>query len=109
MPDNFNMDLPIACTLTEAELRQRRQTVKDAFRNMRVNVTELQDGYAYSFGATSEALLQIARLVDMERKCCPFLTFKIVVEAGGGPMRLEVTGLMEAKAVIADYFNFDNA
>jgi hypothetical protein len=78
----------------------------DAFRKMRVSVTELQDGYAYSFGATSEALLQIVQLVDMERECCPFLTFKIVVEAGGGPMRLEVTGPMEANAMIRDYFNF---
>jgi hypothetical protein len=99
------MDLPIACTLTGAQLRQRRKTIMGAFRKRRVSVAELPDGYACTFPATSEALLQIAELVDMERECCAFLTFKIVVEAGGGPMRLEVTGPKEAKAVIADYFN----
>ena len=99
------MDLPIACTLTDAQLRQRRQLIMDAFRNVRVSVTELPGGYGYTFAATSEALLQIAQLVDMERECCPFLTFKIVVEAGRCPMRLEVTGPAEAKALIANYFN----
>ena len=60
MPIMFSMDLPIACSLTEAELRQRRQTILDAFRNMRVSVAELPDGYAYTFPATSETLLQVA-------------------------------------------------
>ena len=108
MVHNAGVDLPIACTLTDAELRKRRQTIIDTFRNMRVNVTELPDGYAYSF-ATSEALLQIAQLVDLERQCCSFLTFKIVVEAARGPMRLELTGPREAKATIAKYFNFNGA
>src|SRR5689334_15460897 len=98
----FDMNLSIACTLKEAQLRERRQAIMDAFRTMRVNVAELPDGYTYIFEPTSQALLQIAQIVDTERKCCPFLTFKIMVEAGGGPMRLEVTGPTEAKALIAD-------
>ena len=102
------MDLPIACTLTEVEIRQCRQTIMDAFRRMQLTVTELPDGYAYNFAATSEALRQVAQLVDLERECCPFLTFNIVVEAGKGPMRLEVTGPQGAKAVIAAFFNFEN-
>jgi hypothetical protein len=98
------MDLPIACTLTEAELRQRRHDIMDAFRRMDVTATELPDGYAFTLIATSDRLKQITQLVDMERQCCPFLTFKIVVEAGGGPMRLEVTGPKPAKVIIAEYF-----
>jgi hypothetical protein len=76
------------------------------FRRMQVRVTELPDGYAYSFAATREALLQVAQLVDLERGCCPFLSFKIVVESAG-PMRLQVTGPGESKAVIADYFKVE--
>ncbi|PYS37591.1 MAG: hypothetical protein DMG14_20660 [Acidobacteria bacterium] len=101
-----NTNLPIACTLSEPELRQRRKTIIDVFRKMRVTVTELPDGYAYNFAATSEALTQVAQLVDMERQCCPFLKFNIVIEAGKAPMRLEVTGPEEAKKVIAQFFNF---
>jgi urease accessory protein UreF len=98
------MDLPIAFTLSEAELRERRQAIMDRFRNVQVTATELPDGYAFTFPATSEALMQITQLVDMERHCCAFLTFKIVVEAVQAAMRLEVTGVGEAKKVIAEYF-----
>ena len=101
-----NTNLPIACTLTEIELRQRRQTIIEIFRKMEITVTELSDGYAYNFAATSEALTQIAQLVDMERQCCPFLKFNIVVEAGKAPMRLEVTGPEQAKKAIEQFFNF---
>jgi hypothetical protein len=100
------MDLPIACTLTEAELRERRQVIMDAFHSMQVIASELPDGdgYAFTFPASSEALQRITQLVDMERQCCAFLTFKIVVEVAQAPMRLEVTGPGEAKKVIAEYF-----
>ena len=100
------MNLPIACTLMEADLRQRRQLIMATFQRLRINVSELVDGYAFSFPASSEALQSIVELVDMERQCCPFLTFKIVIEAANGAMRLEVTGPGEAKKVIAEYFRF---
>jgi len=40
----------------------------------------------------------------MKPQCCRFLTFKIVVEARKLPIRLEVTGKLEAKPIIADFF-----
>ena len=64
----------------------------------------LPNGYAYVFEATSEILSQLARLVDLERQCCAFLTFRIVVEAGLQPICIEITGPPEAKAIIADFF-----
>ena len=100
------MDLPIACSLTESELRERRQDIMDAFRSMHVTAIELADGYAFTFPASSEALQRIAELVDLERQCCAFLTFRIVVEAAIAVMRMEVTGPGEAKKVIREYFNF---
>ncbi len=99
------MDLPIACTLTERARHERRQTIMSSFRRLGVTIAELPDGYAYTFAPISDGLMQITQLVDMERECCPFLNFKIVVEAGKEPMRLEVTGPKEAKRVIADFFN----
>ena len=102
------MDLPIACTLNELQLRERRQVIMDAFANVHVGVTELEDGYAFTFPASSAMLQQIAQLVDLERQCCAFLTFKILVEARNTAIRLEVTGPREAKKVIAEYFNFQD-
>jgi hypothetical protein len=98
------MELPIACNLTEAELRERRQTILNLVRGAALNVTSLPLGYAYRFKPTSEVLAHLGRLVDLERQCCQFLTFRIVVEAGSQPICLEVTGPPEAKAIIADFF-----
>ncbi len=98
------MNLPVACTLTEAEMRERRQTILDSVRRAALNVKSLPLGYAYGFEPTSEVLAHLSCLVDLERQCCPFLTFRIVVEAGNQPICLEVTGPLEAKTVIADFF-----
>lgn len=98
------MEPPILCTLTEAEMRERRRTILDSVRGAALKVTPLPLGYAYRFEPTSQVLAQLSRLVDLERQCCPFLTFRIVVEAGNQPICLEVTGAPEAKGVIADFF-----
>ena len=98
------MELPIACTLNHAEMRERRSIILDAFRGAALDVTSLPLGYAYHFAPTSEVLARIVNLVDLERQCCPFLTFKIIVGAGNQAICLEVTGPPEAKPVIADFF-----
>src|SRR5438093_671002 len=97
------MDLPIVCTLTEAQLRERRRTVLDSIRECVIDIAETQDGYSFCFKATSDVLVRLANLVDLERQCCMFLTFKIVVEPQQA-IRLEVTGPPESKAMIAAIF-----
>jgi hypothetical protein len=99
------MKLPIACTLTEAGMRERRRTILDSVRAAVLSVTSLPAGYAFRFEPTSEVLAQLGRVVDLERECCPFLTFKIIIEAGNQPICLEVTGPPEAKAVIAGFLS----
>jgi hypothetical protein len=97
------MDLPIICTLNESELRERRRDVLECVRAKAVETISLPDGYAYKFASGPEILATLARLVALEYQCCRFLTFKILVEAGDGPITLEVTGPPEAKAMIADF------
>jgi hypothetical protein len=97
------MDLPIICTLTEEELKERRRTILDAVGQSALKVTSLPDGYVYSFEASSEILHQLTRLIDLERQCCPFLTFKVIVQGNGQPIRLEVTGPPAAKPIIAEF------
>lgn len=98
------MDLPIGCTLPEAEMRERRRMILDAVRRAAVGVTKLPLGYAYRFETNAEVLVDLGRLIELERRCCPFLTFAIIAEAGHQPVRLEITGPLEASAVIADLF-----
>ncbi|MEO7145202.1 MAG: hypothetical protein ABI165_17030 [Bryobacteraceae bacterium] len=78
--------------------------ILDLVAGATLHATPLPVGIAYHFDAASEILIQLARLVDLERQCCPFLTFRIVVEASHQAIGLEITGPPEAKAIIADFF-----
>jgi hypothetical protein len=94
---------PIACTLTDGEMRERRAMVLDSVRRSVLDITPLPDGYMCRFEATSETLSQLASVVDLERQCRAFLSFRIIVEAGRHPICLEITG--PPAAVIADFFD----
>ena len=97
------MDLPIVCTLTESELRERRRTILDSIRSNAVEVLAISDGYSYRFNPSPDILPRLSDLVQLESQCCQFLTFKIVV-APQQPITLEISGPQEAKTIIADYF-----
>jgi arsenate reductase len=98
------MEQPILCTLTEAELRERRRTILAPMRAAVIGIEELPDGYIYTLRAGPDTLADLGRLIDLERQCCRFLSFKIVAEAGEAPVRLEITGRPEARPVIAEFF-----
>jgi hypothetical protein len=97
------MDLPIICTLTEAELGERRRTMLDSIRSNAVEVVEMPGGYSYRFTPSPDIYSQLSKLVELESQCCQFLTFKLIV-APQQPITLEVSGPPEAKVVIADFF-----
>jgi hypothetical protein len=98
------MHIPIACTLTEDQMRDRRREILEPFREKTYQSETLPDGYAYTFDASTGMLVEFARLVDLERQCCPFLSFHIAVQAGAKSIRLEITGPPEAKPLISDFF-----
>src|SRR5262245_22683049 len=52
--------------------------------------TDLPTGFALRFAA--EAFEDVARFVDNERKCCPFIAFEIALEPGGDALWLRMTG-----------------
>jgi hypothetical protein len=97
------MDWPIVCTLSEAELRLRREEILDGVKTAAISTTELSNGYAYEFPASAEIMMMLGRLVALEHECCRFLSFKISLEAGKTTAILEVTGRVEAKPVIANF------
>lgn len=51
---------------------------------------DIPDGYVFRFDA--EAFDDVARYVTNERRCCPFLNFRIELSANGGPLWLRVSG-----------------
>jgi hypothetical protein len=85
-------DLPVACSLTEPELAERRAGVLGEVRRAQEGARWLADGVALRFAAEPERLALLARFIDLERRCCAFLRFRLTVEPGGGPVWLELTG-----------------
>ena len=85
-------DLPVACSLTEAELAERRAGVLSEVRRAQEGARWLPDGVALRFAAEPERLALLATFIDLERRCCAFLRFQLTVEPGGGPVWLELTG-----------------
>jgi hypothetical protein len=98
-------DLPIACSLTGAELQERRRTVLQNLKRLVVERREIKDGFAYSFQSDGQRLFEIASMIDLERQCCPFLRFHVTVEPGNGPIILELTGPDGTKEFLAEIFN----
>ena len=99
------MTLPIACSLTDAALQERRRDVLQKVRNAVIETRELEDGYSYQLPASEEWLAELAHLVNLERQCCPFLRLRITVEPDNGPFWLELTGPPGTKDSLATTFN----
>jgi hypothetical protein len=93
-------DMPIACCLTSAELREREATLLAQFRSAVIETEELPDGYAFRVPGNSESITMIAEMIVAERECCPFLTFELVAQPNMGPVIVRVTGPAGAKEFV---------
>src|SRR5262245_59841760 len=85
-------ELPVACTLSEPELQARRAGVLSDVRRTQEEARWLPDGVALRFAAGPESLALLATFIELERRCCAFLRFRLTVEPSGGPVWLELTG-----------------
>jgi hypothetical protein len=85
-------DLPIACTLGAAAVKARREDLLGSLVRRADERFDLPDGYRVRFAAADDILPAIAKIIELERQCCRFLTFHITLEPDGGPIWLESTG-----------------
>src|SRR2546430_1876912 len=90
-------DMPIACCLTSAELREREAMLLAQFRSAVIGTEELRDGYAFRVPGEGKWIATIAEMIVAERECCPFLTFELVAQPGMGPVIVRVTGPADTK------------
>jgi len=96
------MDLPVVCSLTNAELQARRKGALQAASRMIIEEQELEDGFAYQF--PSDYLTALAEIVHDERQCCRFLTFQITADPNNGPVWLKITGPAGSKQFLSSLF-----
>ena len=97
-------DMPVACCLTSAELREREATLLAQFRSAVIETEELPDGYAFRVPGDGKWIGLIAELIVSERECCPFLTFEFVAQPSMGPVIVRVTGPAGAKNFLKTVF-----
>jgi hypothetical protein len=97
------VELPIACTLSDPELRERERTILAALGAHVRNVAARPDGYVLELATTDEAIGAAMLLIQVERHCCPFLRFDLSVEPGEGPVRLALTGPTGTREFLATW------
>jgi hypothetical protein len=85
-------DVPLACVaeaIPEGERAAHFALIARLFGERPRQKAALADGYEYQFD--DEDFRDIARFVENERRCCPFLTFSIEVTPDSG-VRLRLLG-----------------
>jgi hypothetical protein len=93
-------DMPVACCLTSAELREREVTILAQFKSAVIDTEELPNGYAFRVPGDRKWVAITAEMIAAERECCPFLTFEFVAQPSMGPVIVRVTGPAGTKSFL---------
>jgi hypothetical protein len=92
IPNTGSTPLPFYCdmtALTPDERSTHQGRISQLFGSLVRETRELTDGFAYRFDG--EHYLLLASFISDERKCCPFLTFRLEVAPERGPIWLQLT------------------
>lgn len=99
--------IPIACSLTDGELKNRRENHLDKVAANLTGSEELENGFSFRFRLGPGFLQDLAGVIDLERQCCPFLTFRTILPAGDPSVVLELTGPDGTKEMVRELFNWN--
>src|SRR5581483_3633198 len=93
----------IACNLealTPSE-RERRAKLAAEFARAVIARAELRDGFEFRLDPDKLDLPAMAEWIAFERRCCPFLNFRIELRAEGGKVTVALTGAAGVKEFLA--------
>lgn len=99
MTAEYPVEIPIACSLTADELRVRGVANAAIFARA-TSVSELADGYRFTFPAGEDEARELLWLVRAEAACCPFFTFDLTFPSPHQTILLAVRGRDEAKQLV---------
>jgi len=85
---NFVCDLNVL----SKEEREQFASVSDSLFAAVQETRELEYGFAFRFLNQPDQLVQIAKFIERESQCCPFLKFSLDVEPSSGPIWLQIDG-----------------
>jgi hypothetical protein len=74
-------DKPIVCipNAIAPDQRPHYERLRQFMKNTVQNVAEVAQGYALHFPADAQTITNLAGFIALERLCCPFLEFALVV------------------------------
>jgi hypothetical protein len=96
-------EIPVACCLSDEELRTREATLLAEFKSALIATEELADGFLFRISGDKKRIAVVMNLIMAERECCPFLKFELVAEPGMGPVTLRMTGPPGTKEIIKSF------
>jgi hypothetical protein len=102
-PDTAS-DLPLACTLSAAELRERGEDVVAPLFARAHRLQETPDGYRFTFPAEAESVRDLLEFILSERDCCPFFTFELSFPSPHESVWLTLRGGDGVKEFVAGSF-----
>ena len=70
-------EIPVACTLSDRELAERRGGLLSELRGHRQETRWLSDGVALRFPSGPSVIACVAEFIRLESQCCPFLRFQL--------------------------------
>jgi len=85
-------EIPVACCLSDEELRNREATLLAQFKAALIKREELDNGYLFRILGDKKSVALVSELIMAERECCPFLKFELSLEPGMGPVSVRMTG-----------------
>ncbi len=95
--------------MSESDLDKRRSGVFKKILDDVTGVEELKNGYRYGFPAYDAILKDLVEVINFERKCCPFLSFRLIAKSGESKFWLELTGPEGTKESIVSLLNLPAA
>ena len=97
MASDNGQDLPLACSLSPDQLRERSLENEALFAHAQA-MEELADGYRYTFPANAAA--ELLAFILAERDCCPFFTFELTFPSPHRAIQLAVRGQDGVKEIL---------
>lgn len=96
--------IPIACSLTDAEFRKRREGLLSEIKAGVLETSELRNGFIFCFPKDDSWILKLAEMITLEHECCPFLNFKMTVNSNKDSICLELSGQKGTKEFVSSLF-----
>ena len=91
-----------SCALGDGGLAGRRRDIAEHLLPRATSIVDLPDGVSVHFPGAADMFADVATFVGIERECCPFLTFEILVQQDGGEIVLRIRGPEGAQAFLRE-------